>query len=60
VPAPAGVDGEGWFATFRTNRHSCESDFVLLPADDITAGPVARIPLPHRVPAGLHASWFPA
>jgi carotenoid cleavage dioxygenase len=63
VPAPAGVGvggGEGWFATFRTNRHTGQSDFVLLPAEDITAGPVARIPLPHRVPAGLHANWFPA
>jgi carotenoid cleavage dioxygenase len=59
VPPAAGTPGEGWFATFRTNRNTCESDFVLLDAGDVTAGPVARIPLPHRVPAGLHASWFP-
>ena len=28
-------------------------------ADDIAAGPIARIELPHRVPAGLHGNWFP-
>ena len=59
VPTPGGGPEEGCYATFRTDRETLESDFVLLAADDIAAGPVARIPLPHRVPAGLHGNWFP-
>jgi carotenoid cleavage dioxygenase len=26
-------------------------------AADIEQGPLARVRLPHRVPAGFHASW---
>lgn len=48
----------GWYCTFRTDRRSLTSDFVLLRADDVAAGPIARVPLPHRVPNGLHGSWL--
>ena len=58
VPAPDGEPEEGYYATFRTDRRTLTSDFVLLAAEDISAGPVARIPLAHRVPAGLHGNWF--
>jgi carotenoid cleavage dioxygenase-like enzyme len=58
VPAPDGGLEEGYYATFRTDRRTLESDFVLLAAEDISAGPVVRIPLPHRVPGGLHGNWF--
>lgn len=58
VPAPGGAPEEGWYATFRTDRRTLASDFVLLRADDVAAGPVARIPLPHRVPNGLHGTWL--
>jgi len=60
VPAAGGATEEGYYVTFRTDRETLESDFVVLSADDIAAGPIARIPLPHRVPAGLHGNWFPS
>ncbi len=46
--------------TFRTHRSTLESDFVFLEASDIAAGPVARVRLPFRVPAGLHGNWMPS
>ena len=36
------------------------SDFVVLDASNITAPPVAVVPLPVRVPLGLHGTWIPA
>lgn len=59
VPAPGGDAEAGSYVTFSTDRETLESDFVVFAADDIAAGPIARIPLPHRVPAGLHGNWFP-
>ncbi len=57
VPTPDGGP-EGFYVTFRTNRSTLESDFVFLAASDIGSGPVARIRLPFRVPAGLHGNWM--
>jgi carotenoid cleavage dioxygenase len=59
VPAAGGAKEDGYYVTFRTDRETLESDFVIFVADDIASGPIARIPLPHRVPAGLHGNWFP-
>ncbi|MGZ4757524.1 MAG: carotenoid oxygenase family protein, partial [Acidimicrobiales bacterium] len=58
--APGGEPEQGYYVTFRTDRTTLTSDFVVLDADDIAAGPIARIPLPFRVPAGLHGNWFPS
>ena len=60
VPTPGGEPEDGCYVTFRTDRETLESDAVLLAADDLAAGPIARIALPHRVPAGLHGNWFAA
>ena len=60
MPAPGSEPGDGYYVTFRTDRTTLTSDFVIVAADDVAAGPVARIPLPHRVPCGLHGNWFPA
>jgi carotenoid cleavage dioxygenase-like enzyme len=59
IPAPGGGPEEGYYAAFRTDRTTLQSDFVLVAAQDVAAGPVARIPLPDRVPSGLHGNWFP-
>jgi len=59
VSHPGGAAEDGWYATFRTDRRSLASDFVLLRADDPAGGPVARVPLPYRVPNGLHGTWVP-
>ena len=49
---------EGYYVTFRTDRTTMRSDWVVLDASDVTAGPIARVELPFRVPAGLHGNWF--
>jgi carotenoid cleavage dioxygenase-like enzyme len=49
---------EGYYVTFRTDLETLRSDWVVLDASDITAGPVATVELPFRVPAGLHGNWF--
>jgi carotenoid cleavage dioxygenase len=59
VPAASGAEEDGSWMTFRTDRETLESDVAIFAASDIAAGPVARIALPHRVPAGLHGNWFP-
>lgn len=58
VPRPGGELEDGCYATFRTDP-TLESDFVLFDSCDILAGPVARVKMPFRVPAGLHGIWIP-
>jgi carotenoid cleavage dioxygenase-like enzyme len=50
---------EGWWVTFATNRTNGQSWFLVLPADEPSIGPVARVRIPTRVPLGLHGSWLP-
>jgi carotenoid cleavage dioxygenase len=60
VPHPAGTAGEtGWWVTIGTDSDTMSSWFVVLPADDLEAGPVAQVRLPIRVPQGLHGIWVP-
>jgi carotenoid cleavage dioxygenase len=59
APAVGGAAEQGYYVTFRTDAETLRSDWVVLDAADIAAGPVARVELPFRVPAGLHGNWFP-
>lgn len=59
APAQGGDTEQGYYVTFRTDTETLTSDFVVLAADDIAAGPVATVEMPVRVPSGLHGSWFP-
>ncbi|MFW0789980.1 carotenoid oxygenase family protein [Gordonia sp. CPCC 205333] len=52
-----GAQDDYWGA-FTTDLRDDSSWFVILPADDLDAGPVAEIKMPHRVPAGLHGAWL--
>ncbi|WP_435277903.1 carotenoid oxygenase family protein [Rhodococcus yananensis] len=56
---PSSSGGAGYWGTFATDRADLTSRFVILPADDPGAGPVAQIHVPLRVPAGLHGTWIP-
>ncbi len=58
APAEGKGPDEGYYVTFRTDRETLESDWVVLAADDIAAGPIATVELPSRVPNGLHGNWF--
>lgn len=42
-----------------TDRIDLTSWFVILPAAEPAAGPLARVQLPIRVPSGLHGAWLP-
>ncbi|MFW2332800.1 carotenoid oxygenase family protein [Ilumatobacter sp.] len=35
------------------------SEFVVLDANEVAGAPIARVPLPQRVPFGFHGSWIP-
>ncbi|NQX87669.1 MAG: carotenoid oxygenase family protein [Halioglobus sp.] len=47
------------FSTRRTCRGNDNSAFCLFDATDMSAGPIARVQLPVRVPIGFHGVWLP-
>ncbi|WP_017299144.1 carotenoid oxygenase family protein [Nodosilinea nodulosa] len=58
VPRPGATgDDDGWVLVLMYNAERRCSDLVILDGNDITAGPVARLKLPHHVPYGLHGSF---
>ena len=60
VPRGAGAaESEGWLVGYATDREAGRSDLVVVAADDLAAGPVARVHLPVRVPDGFHGNWLP-
>ncbi len=59
VPASdASGEDEGWVMSYVYDAATDSSSFCVLDATDITAAPVAEVPLPRRVPNGFHGSWF--
>lgn len=59
APDPTGsAEDDGWLLSFVTDRATDTTDLVVLDARDISAGPVARVHIPRRVPIGFHANWF--
>ena len=59
APRPGAThERDGWLMVHVTDERTMRSDVAVLEAEDITAGPVARIHLPRRVPAGFHGGWF--
>ncbi|WP_197064838.1 carotenoid oxygenase family protein [Leptolyngbya sp. KIOST-1] len=58
VPRPGGQgEDDGWVLVLMYNAERQCSDLVILAGQDIAAGPVARLKLPHHVPYGLHGSF---
>ncbi len=57
VPA-ADDSGEdsGWLLSIISSEHAAE--LLVLDASDLTAGPVASVRLPRRVPLGFHGAWI--
>jgi carotenoid cleavage dioxygenase-like enzyme len=60
VPAhdQAGED-EGYVMMFVYDKATESSSFVILDGADTAAAPLARIPIPQRIPHGFHGSWIP-
>ncbi len=51
-------EDDGYVIVFTTDPEG-KSEVQVLAARDFEAGPIARIPLPVRVPAGFHGTWAP-
>lgn len=54
-----GDETDGWLMGLASDRATGSSELVVFAADDVSAGPVARVELPARVPDGFHGAWVP-
>jgi carotenoid cleavage dioxygenase len=54
------AENDGWLLNFVTDLSTETTEFVVLDARDITAGPVARVKIPRRIPFGFHGNWLPS
>ncbi|HEY1698206.1 MAG TPA: carotenoid oxygenase family protein [Trebonia sp.] len=60
VPRTAeSAEDDGWLMTYVTDMRTRTSEIVILHSQDLAAGPVAVIHIPHRVPIGFHGNWVP-
>ena len=53
-------EDDGYVVNFVADTNDWSSWFCVFDAKDIEQGPIARVRLPGRVPAGFHATWVPA
>ncbi|RIS51790.1 hypothetical protein D2E46_24375 [Mycobacteroides abscessus] len=44
--------------TISTHESANAAELLVIDAADVQAGPVARVQLPRRVPAGFHGAWI--
>ena len=54
-----GQEDAGWVMTYVHDDSTDTTDLVIIDATDFTAGPVAAVKLPRRIPFGFHGSWVP-
>jgi all-trans-8'-apo-beta-carotenal 15,15'-oxygenase len=52
-------EDEGWLLTVVFDASHDRSDVVILDAQDLNRGPIARLHLQHHIPYGLHGSFTP-
>ena len=57
--APDAAEDDGYVLAFVHDPDRGATDLVVLAAQDVPGGPVARVHLPARVPLGFHGSWVP-
>ncbi len=53
------AEDAGWLLSYLYDAAGDTGEVVVLRADDFSAGPVARVHLPRRVPFGFHGNWVP-
>ena len=56
--SPAAED-DGYVLTLLFNGRDMTSEFLIFDAQRVQDGPVSRLPLPTKVPFGLHGSFAP-
>jgi carotenoid cleavage dioxygenase len=60
VGRPEGTaEDDGWLITLVHDVPEDRAELVILDAQDLTRGEVARVLLPQRVPYGFHGNWVP-
>jgi carotenoid cleavage dioxygenase-like enzyme len=60
VPAEGGTrEDDGWLMSIVTHQTRDAARLIVLDAGNVTAGPVATVELPRRVPIGFHGNWIP-
>ncbi|MCB9766442.1 MAG: carotenoid oxygenase family protein [Alphaproteobacteria bacterium] len=60
APRPGATEeDDGWLLTFVRQEGSRDTELVVLDARLPSEAPIARVPLPGRVPIGFHAEWAP-
>ena len=58
APRPGATsEDDGWVVTYVQDLRADATELVVLDGRDVSAGPVARVKLPRRVPVGFHAQW---
>ena len=58
APRVGGVaEDDGYLVSFVTDENSGTSECILIDAQDLAAGPVCRIALPHKISSGTHSCW---
>ncbi|ACK73198.1 Carotenoid oxygenase [Gloeothece citriformis PCC 7424] len=50
-------EDDGWLMTFVYDESDNSSELVILSAQNLNSEPIARIPIPRRVPYGFHGVW---
>ncbi len=50
-------EDDGYVVVFVTNENTGASEAQVIDAQNFEAGPVARVQIPARVPAGFHGTW---
>jgi carotenoid cleavage dioxygenase-like enzyme len=64
VFAPAnengGAEDEGYLFTYVYDKNTQTSAFCIFDATAVSAGPIAKVQLPVRVPVGFHGVWVPS
>ena len=60
VPRPgATAEDDGWVVSFITDTNDWSSACWIFDGQDITKGPICKINIPARIPAGFHATFVP-
>lgn len=57
-PNPTSED-DGYLLSFIYDEREVRSELLILDAQNITAGPLAQVIIPQRIPYGFHACWVP-
>lgn len=55
---PGSAEGDGWLLLHLVKKDGPGSQFAILDAEDVAAGPIARIHLPFHSRPAIHGNWM--